>query len=186
MQGFSRTFEQLDALYSAALRMTRNRSDAEDLVQEVYLRAYRRFHQFEERSSLKAWMFTILRNTFISQYRKNGRQPATISLDDLTQVPSDGRPNDHTRGTEVLHDDLHAALDRLSDGSRTVLLLAYAEGLKYREIAQVMNCPLGTVMSRLFRARKQLREHLELHGRRSTASASDGRVSAARAAGRPC
>lgn len=161
----------IDSLYRTALRMTRNPADAEDLVQEAYLRAFRSLHQFRVGTNLRAWIFRIMTNAYINEYRKRSRRPTSASLDDLEEFylydhlidsgvqPSDQRPEDIVLD-RLTADDVIEALDDLSDDFRQVVLLADIEGFSYREIAEIMDIPVGTVMSRLFRARRRLQRSL--------------------------
>jgi RNA polymerase sigma-70 factor (ECF subfamily) len=150
----------IDALYRTALRLANNREHAEDLVQETYLRAYRAFDRFDGQHC-RAWLLTILRHTFISQLRHNGQSPPTIMFDDDPQTESmqwmpAGASAEDVVLAGLLGEELEQALARLPEPARLILLLAYVEELSYAEIAQVMDCPLGTVMSRLHRARRML------------------------------
>ncbi len=164
-------FEHMDALYRAAWRMTRNRLDAEDLVQEVYLRAFRYFSQFQAGTNFKAWIFRILMNTFINRYRENKRRPRMIAFDKVAftlSTADDGKPVgrlidgfDEAKYLDMFADEIHAALNRLSDEFRMVVLLADIEEFQYQEIAEMMDCPIGTVMSRLSRARRRLQRYLK-------------------------
>lgn len=159
----------LDQLYGAALRMTHNRADAEDVVQEAYAKAFASFHQFKPGTNLKAWLFRILTNTYINGYRKAQRRPQ-LSDDENVEDWQIARAASHDasglRSAEVEALDampdsqVLAALDNLSDDFRQVVLLADVEGFAYKEIAEIMGTPIGTVMSRLNRARKQLRAQL--------------------------
>jgi RNA polymerase sigma-70 factor (ECF subfamily) len=157
----------LPNLYGAALRLTRNPQDAEDLVQETYLRAYRGFAGFEEGSNLRAWMYRILTNTFINSYRKKQREPVTVSDDDVDdwylydRLAGGAEASAESEVLERLPDeDVQRALEALPEGFRMAVLLADVEGFSYKEIAQIMGVPIGTVMSRLHRGRKALQKAL--------------------------
>lgn len=161
----------LDQLYSASLRMTKNPTDAEDLVQETYVKAYAAFDSFAEGTNLRAWLFRILTNTFINNYRKGQRQPFSESVDDLSDAQIhgiDARLPGGMRSAEVealerIGDaEVLAALADLPDDFRLAVYLADVEGFPYKEIAEIMDTPMGTVMSRLHRGRKLLRD--ALHG----------------------
>ena len=148
----------LDALYNFAMYLTRNPPDADDLVQETYLRAFRFSHRFEPGTHLRAWLFQIMRNTFLTFYRLRERE-AAIAEDGVPDwdVPMfHDAPDEDGRATEA-HTDLERAMRRLPEDFRTVLLLAEVEGLPLEEVAQVMACPVGTVKSRIFRAKERLR-----------------------------
>jgi RNA polymerase sigma-70 factor, ECF subfamily len=156
----------LPGMYAAALRMTRNPADAEDLVQETFLRAYRGFAGFEEGTNLKAWLYRILTNTFINAYRKRQRQPVTVSEQEvedrsLFERLGESGPSAEAEVLERLpDDDVKEALDSLSEGFRLAVLLADVEGFSYKEIAEIMDVPIGTVMSRLHRGRRALEKRL--------------------------
>jgi RNA polymerase sigma-70 factor (ECF subfamily) len=158
----------LPSMYSGALRLTRNPTDAEDLVQETFLRAYRGFAGFEPGTNLKAWLYRILMNTFINTYRKKQREPQTISEDEVEDwylyskmVDGGAEPSAETSVIEALPDeDVQAALQSLPEQFRTAVLLADVEGFSYKEIAAIMDVPIGTVMSRLHRGRKALEKRL--------------------------
>ncbi|PYM88700.1 MAG: RNA polymerase subunit sigma-24 [Candidatus Rokuibacteriota bacterium] len=148
----------LDALYNFAVYLTRSPAQAEDLVQETYLRAFRFSHRFQPGTHLRAWLFQILRNTFLTFYRLRERE-LPLAEDG---VPDWDAPMFHEAPAEdpsVLeaHTDLERAMRRLPDEFRTVLLLAEVEGLPLEEVAQIMACPVGTVKSRIFRAKERLR-----------------------------
>lgn len=166
----------MDALYSAALRMTRNPADAEDLVQETYLRAYRGFGGFKEGTNLKAWLYKILTNTFINIYRAKKRRPQETDFDDVEEFSLyrrmgglEAADTERTPETEVLDampdEIVKEALESLPEQFRMAVLLADVEGFSYKEIAQIMDVPVGTVMSRLHRGRKQLQRRLWEFGR---------------------
>lgn len=158
----------LPNLYSAALRLTRNPSDAEDLVQEAYLRAYRGFSGFEEGTNLRAWMYRILTNTFINAYRKKQREPVTVQEDDVEDwylYDKLGETGvEPSAEAEVLRrmpdEDVQRALEDLPEGFRLAVLLADVEGFAYKEIAEILDIPIGTVMSRLHRGRRALEKAL--------------------------
>jgi RNA polymerase sigma-70 factor (ECF subfamily) len=158
----------LPGMYSAAFRLTRNAADAEDLIQETFLRAYRAFHQFEPGTNLKAWLYRILTNTFINSYRKKQREPQTVSDDEVedwylySKMTEDGmEPSAEAAVLESLPDeDVQEALSSLPEQFRVAVLLADVEGFSYKEIADIMGVPIGTVMSRLHRGRKALEKRL--------------------------
>ena len=158
--------ESLSSLYSAALRLTRNPSDAEDLVQETYLKAYRGYGGFEEGTNLKAWLYRILTNTFINNYRKKQRQPQQSMSEDVEDWQlaraeshsSTGLKSAEVEALEHLPDsEVKTALQRLPEEFRLAVYLADVEGFAYKEIAEILDIPIGTVMSRLRRCRARSR-----------------------------
>ena len=175
---FAEALAHMSQLQVAASRMTRNQADAEDLVQETYARAYASFHQFQQGTNLRAWLNRILRNTFINGYRKRQRQPviSTASFDDwqLARAYSHGAPGMASAEELVLQRlpdaRLTKALRQLPEDFRLAVFLADVAGFGYREIAEIMGCPVGTVMSRLHRGRSRLREQLVASGMASGVS----------------
>ncbi len=163
--------EFMPALYSAALRMTRNAAEAEDLVQETYLKAYRAFGSFEQGTNLKAWLYKILTNTFINAYRSRRRRPEQTEIEDVEdlylyrrlgglEAATAGRSAEEEVLDHFTDADVKAALESLPESFRMTVLLADVEGFSYREIADIMDIPIGTVMSRLHRGRRALQKAL--------------------------
>lgn len=160
----------LDSLYGAALRMTRNPQDAEDLVQETMMRAYRAFGRFEAGTNLKAWLFRILTNAYINSYRKRQREPQKVSSDEVEEfdlyreLKNHDSQFDSTPESIVLDSlvdsDIIEAIDDLPEQFRLAVVLSDIEGFSYAEMAQIMDVPMGTVMSRLHRGRKALQKRL--------------------------
>jgi RNA polymerase sigma-70 factor, ECF subfamily len=175
----------LDQLYSAAMRMTRNPQDAEDLVQETFAKAYAAFHQFRPGTNLKAWLYRILTNTFINTYRKKQREPQQSMSEDVEDWQlaraeshsSSGLKSAETEALEHLPDsDVKDALAQLPADFRLAVYLADVEGFPYKEIAEIMDTPIGTVMSRLHRGRRQLRVLLSDYARNRGLSAASAGV----------
>ena len=159
----------LDQLYGGAMRMTRNPTDAEDLVQETFVKAFAAFDSFTEGTNLRAWLFRIMTNTYINDYRKRQRQPYLASADELTDgqlldAQARGQSNSRSAESEALDRltdaDVVEAMAALPEDFRLAVYLADVEGFSYKEIAEIMDTPVGTVMSRLHRGRKLLRESL--------------------------
>lgn len=165
----------MPSLYTAALRMTRKPADAEDLVQETYLKAYRAFGGFQEGTNLKAWLYRILTNTYINAYRSRMRRPDESDLDDVEDLylyrrlgGLEGSRLGSSAEDEVLahftDDEVKQAVESLPEQFRLAVLLADVEGFSYKEIAEIMDVPVGTVMSRLHRGRRALQKALYAYG----------------------
>jgi RNA polymerase sigma-70 factor (ECF subfamily) len=161
----------MPSLYAAALRMTRNPSDAEDLVQETYLRAYRGFGGFQEGTNLKAWLYRILTNTYINTYRAKKRRPDETELDEVEdlylyrrigglEAAMAGRSAEDELLDRFTDVEVKQAIEALPENFRLAVLLADVEGFSYKEIAEILDIPIGTVMSRLHRGRKALQKRL--------------------------
>ncbi len=160
----------LDSLYGGALRMTRNPADAEDLVQETMLRAYRSFDRFEAGTNLKAWLFRIMTNAYINIYRKKQREPQKVSTDEIEDFDLYQELKNHDIQftetpeslvlDELVDTDILQAIEDLPDQFRLAVVLSDMEGFSYAEMAEIMDVPMGTVMSRLHRGRKSLQKRL--------------------------
>ncbi|MPZ52013.1 MAG: sigma-70 family RNA polymerase sigma factor [Acidimicrobiia bacterium] len=158
-------------LYSAALRMTRNPADAEDLVQETFLKAYRGYHGFEAGTNLRAWLYRILTNSYINRYRKAARRPDEVEMDDVgdfylyrklgaADTAAASRSAEDQLLDGLVESDIREAVEDLPEHYRLPVLLADLEGFSYKEIAEILDVPMGTVMSRLHRGRKALQDSL--------------------------
>jgi RNA polymerase sigma-70 factor (ECF subfamily) len=164
----------VDSLYNTAYRMTRNSEDAEDLVQETYLKAYRYYDKFTEGTNFKAWLFKILKNTFINSYRKRQSEPLKSDFADIEDA-FENKVSEEVTGKlknpeqellkDVLDEDVQRALEALPDDYRMAVILADLEGFSYKEIAEILEVPLGTVMSRLYRGRKLLEAEMLRYAR---------------------
>src|SRR5688500_15223272 len=165
------TMDLMPSLYNAALRMTRNRADAEDLVQETYLRAYRSFDSFEDGTNLKAWLYRILTNTYINSYRAKKRRPEETELDEVEdlylyhrigglEAAMAGRSAEDELLDRFSEAEVKEAVEDLPENFRMAVLLADVEGFSYKEIAEILDIPIGTVMSRVHRGRKALQKRL--------------------------
>ena len=163
--------EHIDSLFNFGMRMTGNREAAEDLVQETYLKVHRFSHTFKEGSNLKAWLFKILRNTFINTFRKKIKEPKSVHYDEVedfylfNKIKTDKKEGDYVSGDvsaiyEFLDDEVKNAVNSLPLAFREVVLYSDIEDLSYGEISEIVGCPIGTVKSRLFRARKLLQKSL--------------------------
>ena len=157
------------SLYSTAIRLSGNKVDAEDLVQETYLRAFRSYATFKEGTNLRAWLFRILTNAHINRYRAKSRRPEETDLDDVEDLYLYKKLHNRTDLGRSAEDELLeqfsdvevvSAVDALSDNYRVVVLLADVEGFSYKEMAEILDIPIGTVMSRLHRGRKALQQSL--------------------------
>jgi RNA polymerase sigma-70 factor (ECF subfamily) len=165
--------QYMNQLYAAAMRYTKNPEDAQDLVQDTYIKAYNSFHQFEPGTNLKAWLYRVLTTTFINTYRKDQRRPQTSDseLEDWQIAEASSHTSDQGKSTEdvVLENlpdsDIKNALAEIPEEFRMAVYLADVEGFSYKEIAEIVGVPAGTVMSRLHRGRKQLREKLTDYAR---------------------
>lgn len=176
--------EHLDGLFGAALRLTRNRTRAEDLLQETFLRAWRSFHTFQPGTNVRAWLYRILMNASIDGYRKSEREPEVVDHEDVDEFYLYSRvqeSDDYRRAgnpeevllANLMDADVKGALDSLPEAFRNVVVLADIEGFSYREIAEIVGVPIGTVMSRLHRGRRQLQVKLWEYARRARYVSAD-------------
>ena len=163
----SEAMPHMNLLHNYAYKMTFNRLDADDLLQETFLRAFRFFHKFEKGTNCKAWLFRIMKNLFINKYRKNQKEPGKVDygeienfFDNIRSDKIDSSDLQQKVFSNLLDDDVTLALNSLQDDFKTVVILCDLEGLSYEEIADFVQCPIGTVRSRLHRGRKMLQEKL--------------------------
>lgn len=159
----------LDELYATALRYTKNEKDAEDLVQETFLKAFTNFHRYEKGTNCRAWLFTILTNTFINRFRRKKKEREILNADDLRPIEQNFFNREKAEFYQnpekgivfkTFSQDIKSALSTLPEEFRTVVILADLNDFSYKEIAHILDVPVGTVMSRLFRGRKMMRRHL--------------------------
>lgn len=155
----SEALSHMDALYGYALRLTQNRQDAEDLVQDAYIKVRRNLDRHRDGTFSRAWLFQILTNTYIDAYRHRQRRPATVPLNE--ELSAADEPGSDAALLDSIGDEVKAALEDLPPSIRPTLLLKDVEGFRYREIAEMLGVPIGTVMSRLHRGRRLLRSHLQ-------------------------
>lgn len=175
--------EHMDMLYAVALRLTRNPTDAQDLTQNTVVKALRFHNKFKEGTYIKAWLLTILRNTFINEYRRQARRPTLVELTGTEASESEG-PDPEVRFApkrgktgdlmELLDDRVKEAIEALPDDFRVAVVMADLEDKSYKEIAEAMDCPLGTVMSRLYRGRRLLRQRLFEYAKERRLVSGDG------------
>ena len=158
----------MEALLRTALRMTKDQNDAEDLVQEAIIKAYRNWDKFESGTNCRAWLFRIMTNVFINDYRSKAKSPISVDVDDIDdnylygQLSNKGQENNPERElfNKIFDDDVKKAIDELPNDFRMVVVLSFVEDFSYQEIANIMDLQLGTVKSRLYRGRKLLQKHL--------------------------
>jgi len=158
----------MDAIYRSALYLTKNENNADDLVQETYLKAFKFIQEDKEIRNAKAWLFRILMNTFINKYRRDKREPSLVDFDSVEafheslqeEVRAPSILDDESVLDSLMDDNIKVALEALPDDFRMVILLSIVEGFSYKEISKIVNCPVGTVMSRIYRGRKMLKEKL--------------------------
>jgi RNA polymerase sigma-70 factor (ECF subfamily) len=164
----------IDALYRSALYLAKSDNNADDLVQETYLKAFKFLQDDKEIRNVKAWLFRILMNTFINKYRKNRREPSLVDFDSVEafheslqeEVQTPSILDDESVLDSLMDDNIKRALEALPDDFRMVILLSIVEGFSYKEISKIVNCPVGTVMSRIYRGRKMLKEKLASHAKK--------------------
>ena len=158
----------IDALYRSAMYLAKNENNADDLVQETFLKAFKFLEDDREIRNIKAWLFKILMNTFINKYRKDKREPSLVDFDSVEafheslqeEALTPSILDDESVLDSLMDDNIKGALEALPDDFRMVILLSIVEGFSYKEISKIVNCPVGTVMSRIYRGRKMLKEKL--------------------------
>jgi len=164
----------LDSLYRTGLRMTRSREEAEDLVQETFMKAYRSFATFQPDTNMRAWLFKILTNSYINRYRRQSLEPVRTSFNDVKSFLASEDAAEATASTEAMEDfdlgerldgEVKQALEELPEEFRLVVIMALVEGLSYKDISRALDIPLGTVMSRLYRGRQALKNRLAEYAR---------------------
>lgn len=177
LKEFTEEFEKealphIDSLYAYAYKITQNSDDAEDLVQETYLKAFRFFDKYERGTNIRAWLYRIMKNSYINEYRKNQKEPDKLDYDDIQNFYENIKSTDITGNHlqedafgKVLNDDVSSAISELPDDFRTVIILSDLENFTYEEIAEFVDCPVGTVRSRLHRARKMLYSRLHTYAK---------------------
>lgn len=163
----------IDALYRSALYLVKNENNADDLVQEIYLKAFKFLENGEKIGNEKAWLFKILMNTLINQYRKGKKEPTLVDFDSEESLHESAREEvclssvaKNEEFNELLDADVKKALEELPDDFRMVILLSLVEGFSYKEISTMLQCPIGTVMSRIYRGRKMLKEKLTTYAKK--------------------
>jgi RNA polymerase sigma-70 factor (ECF subfamily) len=164
--------EHIDSLYNAALYMARNKQDAEDLIQETALKAYRNFNKFRLGTNFKAWIITILRNTYINEYRKRIKEPQKIEFEKVEDFIS--LPEISGAHEEIFSEAIKSAIDKLPEELCTTIILFYVEGFSYKEIAKIIDVPIGTVMSRLYNAKQILKKQLFTYGESTRGRTASG------------
>lgn len=164
-------FPYLNQLFNFAFSLVQDEDEAKDLVQDTFVKAYRFIDSFEKGTNVKAWLFRILKNTFINEYRRKTNLPFHVSLNELQHVDEDGRTEDFIHSEDyseyyknMMGDEITIAMDSLPLEFKTIIILSDLEGFTYEEMAQVLEIPIGTVRSRLFRARNSLKEKLKEYG----------------------
>ena len=164
----------IDALYRSALYLVKNENNADDLVQETFLKAFKFLKNNKEINNTKAWLFKILMNTFINKYRKDKAEPSLVDFDNIEsfhesikeEVLTSSTTEDEAEFNELLDADVKKALEELPEDFRMAILLSIIEGFSYKEISEMINCPIGTVMSRIYRGRKMLKEKLTSYAKK--------------------